>query len=155
VNGHLNGIDRSGAPGLYTAQSQQVFDLLRSPAARRAFDLGQEPTKVRERYGAHKFGQSTLLARRLVEAGVSLVQVNWPRERGDMKTDNPCWDTHSKNSERLKKALMPPWDMAFSALLEDLSARGMLEETLVVALAEFGRTPKINAGGGRDHWGGV
>jgi hypothetical protein len=155
VNGHLAAIDRGGAPGLYTSQSQQVFDLLRSPAARRAFDLGQEPEKVRQRYGDHKFGQSVLLARRLVEAGVALVQVNWPRERGDMKTNNPCWDTHSSNSARLKTALMPPWDLAFSALLEDLSERGMLDETLVVALAEFGRTPKINAGAGRDHWGGV
>jgi hypothetical protein len=155
VNGHLTAIDRSGAPGLYTTQSQQVFDLLRAPAARRAFDLGQETAKLRERYGAHKFGQSVLLARRLVEAGVSLVQVNWPRERGDMKTNNPCWDTHSSNSARLKQALMPPWDVAFSALLEDLSARSMLDETLVVALGEFGRTPKINASGGRDHWGGV
>jgi hypothetical protein len=96
-----------------------------------------------------------LLARRLVEAGVALVQVNWPREKGDMQTGNPLWDTHSKNTERLKTALMPPWDLAYSALLEDLAARGMFEETLVVCLAEFGRTPKINGSGGRDHWGGV
>ena len=91
----------------------------------------------------------------LIEAGVSLVQVNWPRERGDMKADNPCWDTHSKNSQRLKTALMPPMDLAYSALLEDLSQRGLLDETLVVWIGEFGRTPKINAAGGRDHWGHV
>jgi hypothetical protein len=155
VNRHLDGVDRAGTSRLYAAQSQQAFDLLRSRQARLAFDLEREPPAVRDRYGRHKFGQSVLLARRLIEAGVALVQVNWPRERGDMTTNNPCWDTHSKNSDRLKTALMPPWDLAFSALLEDLSARGMLDETLVVSMGEFGRTPKINDGGGRDHWGGV
>jgi hypothetical protein len=155
VNQHLDRVDREGALGLFDAQTRQAIDLLRSPKARKAFALDQEPEAVRERYGKHKFGQSVLLARRLVEAGVSLVQVNWPREKGDMQTGNPLWDTHSKNSERLKTALMPPWDLAYSALLEDLTARGMFEETLVVCLAEFGRTPKINAQAGRDHWGGV
>jgi hypothetical protein len=155
VGRHLDAVDRSGTPELYGKQSQQAFDLLSTSAARRAFDLGQEPPTLRDRYGAHKFGQSVLLGRRLIEAGVSLVQVNWPREKGDMQTGNPCWDTHSKNTDRLKTALMPPWDLAFSALLEDLDSRGMLDTTLVVALSEFGRTPKINPGGGRDHWGGV
>src|SRR5437773_3546288 len=101
-----------------------------------------------------RFGQSVLLARRLVEAGVSLVQVNWTRTKEDSDT-NPCWDTHAKNSERLKTALMPPMDQAYSALLEDLAARGLLDETLVVWMGEFGRSPKINASGGRDHWGHV
>jgi uncharacterized protein (DUF1501 family) len=90
-----------------------------------------------------------------VEAGVSLVQVNWPREAGDLQVGNPCWDTHQKNAERLKTALMPPMDQGYSALLEDLAQRGLLEETLVVWMAEFGRTPKINGAGGRDHWGKV
>jgi hypothetical protein len=151
----LDQVDRSGTLATYDHYSQQAFDLLRSGGARRAFDLEAEPARVRERYGRHKFGQSLLLARRLVEAGVSLVHVNWPRERGDMKTDNPCWDTHANNAERLKTALMPPMDLAYSALLEDLDARGLLHETLVVWMGEFGRTPKINARGGRDHWGHV
>ncbi len=109
---------------------------------------------MRERYGRNRFGQSVLLARRLIEAGVSLVQVNWTRMAGD-PTDSPAWDTHNKNAARLKNALMPPMDLAYSALLEDLAARGLLDETLVLWAGEFGRTPKINGGGGRDHWGHV
>ncbi len=95
-----------------------------------------------------------LLARRLVEAGVALVQVNWTRAPNDSDL-NPVWDTHTNNAERLKTALMPPMDQAYSALLEDLSQRGLLDETLVVWMAEFGRSPKINAAAGRDHWGHV
>jgi len=155
VNRHLDDIDRSGLPGRYDSQSRQAFDLLRSSRARTAFDLDREPATVRDRYGRHKFGQSVLLARRLVEAGVSLVQVNWPRERGDMNSSSPVWDTHSNNSQRLRTALMPPMDQTCSALLEDLQQRDLLQETLVVWMGEFGRTPRINAGGGRDHWGQV
>jgi hypothetical protein len=155
VNRHLDAVDRGGAVARYDGQSRQAFDLLRSPRARRAFDLNQEPPGVRDRYGRHKFGQSVLLARRLVEAGVALVQVNWPRERGDMASDSPVWDTHSRNAERLRTALMPPMDQAYSALLEDLDQRGQLGETLVVWMGEFGRTPRHNGNGGRDHWGQV
>jgi hypothetical protein len=155
VNRHLDAADRGGLLNRYDGQSRQAFDLLRSPRARQAFALEREPRAVRERYGIHKFGQSVLLARRLIEAGVALVQINWPRERGDMKADNPCWDTHSKNTARLKTALMPPMDQAYSTLLEDLAQRGMLDETLVVWMGEFGRTPRINQAGGRDHWGHV
>jgi hypothetical protein len=155
VNHHLDSAERGGLVERYDSQSRQAFDLLRSSQARQAFDLDREPPTVRDRYGRHKFGQSVLLARRLVEAGVSLVQVNWPREKGDMTVGNPVWDTHAKNSERLKTALMPPMDQAYSALLEDLEQRGLLGETLVVWAGEFGRTPKINGAGGRDHWGHV
>ena len=83
------------------------------------------------------------------------MQVNWPRELGDENSSNPLWDTHQKNTERLKTALMPPWDRAYSALIEDLDQRGLLDSTLIVTVGEFGRSPKINAGGGRDHWGHV
>jgi uncharacterized protein (DUF1501 family) len=155
VNHHLDAVDRGGALQRYDSDSQQAFDLLRSSRARQAFDLAQEPPAVRERYGRHKVGQSVLLARRLVEAGVSLVQINWPREPGDMSSDSPVWDTHARNSQRLRTALMPPMDQAYSALLEDLHQRGLLDQTLVVWMGEFGRTPRINAGGGRDHWGQV
>ncbi len=154
VNRHLDSVDRGSAITRYDTQSRQAFDLLRSRKARQAFDLNQEPPAVRDRYGMNRFGQSVLLARRLVEAGVSLVQVNWTRTKED-QDDNPVWDTHTKNSERLKTALMPPMDLAYSALLEDLADRGLLQETLVVWMGEFGRTPKINARGGRDHWGHV
>jgi uncharacterized protein (DUF1501 family) len=155
VNRHLDDVERGGALARYDSQSQQAFALLSSSRARSAFDLGQESASLRDRYGRHKFGQSVLLARRLVEAGVSLVQVNWPREPGDMASDSPVWDTHSRNSERLRTGLMPPMDQACSALLDDLSTRGLLDETLVVWMGEFGRTPRINPGGGRDHWGQV
>jgi hypothetical protein len=155
VNRHLDAVDRSGFIGRYHLRSQQAFDLLRSPRVRRAFSLDQEPAAQRDRYGRTKIGQSVLLARRLVEAGVPLVQVNWPREPGDTSSGNPLWDTHSRNTERLRTALMPPMDQCYSALLEDLASRGLLDSTLVVWMGEFGRTPRINGSGGRDHWGNV
>lgn len=104
----------------------------------------------REALGA--FGQSCLLARRLVESGVPLIRVNWTRVSN--APNNGHWDTHSKNTEGVRK-LMPILDTAYTALLEDLSDRGMLDDTLVVWCAEFGRTPKLNRAGGRDHWGPV
>ncbi|HEV3021734.1 MAG TPA: DUF1501 domain-containing protein [Pirellulales bacterium] len=124
---------------------QRAFSLVASPEARSAFDLSREPDAVRERYGRTAFGQGALLARRLVEAGVRLVTVNWAR-------DDAFWDTHKDNFKLLKRDLLPPFDRAFSALLDDLDQRGLLDETLVVCLGEFGRTPKINAAAGRDHW---
>jgi hypothetical protein len=146
--------DRVGSLGKYDRYTGQAFDLLRSPQARAAFDLDQEAEPVRDRYGRHPFGQSCLLARRLVEAGVGLVQVNWFRGP-DEPPDNPCWDSHVKESARLKTVLAPTTDQAFAALLDDLRQRGLLDETLVVCLAEFGRSPRMNGGGGRDHWGYV
>lgn len=132
----------------------KAIELLQTDKARDAFALEKETDSVRDRYGRNRFGQSVLLARRLVESGVSLVQVNWTRGATD---DNvaPAWDTHAQNTRRLKEALMPPMDLAYSALLEDLAQRGLLDETLVVWMGEFGRSPKINANGGRDHWGHV
>ena len=95
-----------------------------------------------------------LLARRLVEAGVRLVQVNWYRGP-DEPPANPCWDSHVSESARLRDVLVPPTDRAYSALLEDLHRRGLLDETLVVCMAEFGRTPRLDGNGGRGHWGSV
>jgi hypothetical protein len=154
VNHHLDAAERGSVVRPHDAQARQAFDLLRSPRARQAFDLERESPAMRDRYGRNRFGQSVLLARRLVEAGVSLVQVNWTREKGGSDS-NPVWDTHQKNAERLKTALMPPMDLAYSALLEDLEQRGLLGETLVVWMGEFGRSPKLNGAGGRDHWGHV
>ncbi len=96
-----------------------------------------------------------LLARRLIEAGARLVHVNWPREGGDEAVSNPLWDTHAQNADRLQEVLCPIFDVGFTALIDDLGQRGLLGETLVVAIGEFGRTPKINGQGGRDHWGHV
>jgi hypothetical protein len=155
IGQQFDAAQRGGVLSKYDYQTHQAFDLLRSAQSRSAFRLDQEPMVVRERYGHSPFGQSVLLARRLVEAGVALVQVNWFRGPNE-PSDNPCWDSHKNESERLKNILLPPMDQAFSALLEDLAQRGRLDETLVVCLAEFGRTPKFTPhGGGRDHWGHV
>ena len=140
---------------LYDKFQQQAFQLLTSGKAREAFAVDREPPAVRDRYGRNRWGQCVLLARRLVEAGVRLVHVQWPREPGDNAVDNPLWDTHAQNADRLEDVLCPQFDVGFSALIQDLDQRGLLDETLVVAIGEFGRTPKINAKGGRDHWGPV
>ena len=154
LNARLDGVERGGKLDYFTALSQKAFGVLSSAKSRAAFRLTDEPQSVRDRYGMTQFGQSTLLSRRLVEAGVRLVQVNWYRG-ADEPSDAPVWDTHVGETERLKTVLMPPWDQAHSALLEDLHQRGLLDETLVVQIAEFGRTPKFNPRGGRDHWGPV
>jgi Protein of unknown function (DUF1501) len=152
VDRHLAEIDRRGALADHQARARQAFDLISSPAAKRAFNLDEEGPRVRDRYGRTKFGQSCLLARRLVEAGVSLVRVNWSRVPN--APNNGHWDTHAKNTEAMR-TLMPILDRAYTALLEDLSDRGLLDSTLVVWTGEFGRTPKLNGAGGRDHWGPV
>lgn len=153
VNTGLNSLDQSPNFHRFNLQTQQALDLLRSEASRRAFDLSRESAKTRERYGMNRFGQSVLLARRLVEAGVSLTQVSWTRIAGAL--NNGHWDTHRDNSPALRRHLMPRMDQAYSALLEDLHDRGMLDDTLVVWMGEFGRTPRINGNGGRDHWSPV
>jgi hypothetical protein len=129
---------------------EQAFRLLQSPATRRALDLAAEPDRVRERYGRHHFGQSCLLARRLVEAGVPLVTVYWNAPHID---DLQHWDTHKDSFNRLQNHLLPHLDRGLTALLDDLAERGLLDETLVVWCGEFGRTPKLNKNAGRDHWG--
>ncbi len=133
----------------------EAFDLLDAGPTRAALEIEREPAASRDRYGRGKWGQSLLMARRLIEAGVRLVQVNWPREPGDTASGNPLWDTHQDNAGRVKNVLCPQFDTAFPALLDDLAERGLLDETLVVVMGEFGRTPTINPAGGRDHWGSV
>jgi hypothetical protein len=128
----------------------RAFDLLSSTAAQHAFDIRSESDAVRNRYGRHVFGQSTLLARRMVEAGVRLVHVNWVRH--DNGKGGQGYDTHGRHLALAKDDLMPPTDAAFSSLIEDLDQRGILDETLVVMMGEFGRTPRFNDAGGRDHW---
>ncbi len=150
----LNAPDRDPTATLFDEHTRRAFDLLGSSASRRAFRLDLEPDAVRDRYGKSPFGQGVLLARRLVEAGVSLVQVNWNRG-ADEPPANPCWDSHTQEAARLKDVLMPPMDRAYSALLEDLTGRGLLDETLVVCMAEFGRSPRLDGNGGRNHWGSV
>jgi hypothetical protein len=151
----MGGLSRANRIESWDRLKQQAFDLVTSGTARTAFDLSREPDKVRDRYGRYTWGQSVLLARRLIEAGVRLVHVNWARDPGDNAVDNPLWDTHALNADRLQDNLCPQFDPTFAALMDDLSDRGLLDETLVVVIGEFGRTPKINANGGRDHWGHV
>ena len=155
VDTHFRTVERGGAVEAWDRLSQHAFDLVTSGTARAAFDLTREPDAVRERYGRHSWGQTVLLARRLIEAGVRLVHVNWLREPGDSAVDNPLWDTHAQNADRLQDVLCPMFDVTFATLLDDLEQRGLLDETLVVAIGEFGRTPRINGLGGRDHWGHV
>lgn len=140
--------------GSFAAQQERAYGLLSSAVSRGAFDLASESAETRARYGDTQFGQSCLLARKLIEADVRLVQVNWYRGPEE-PTDAPCWDSHVNETKRLKEVLVPPTDMAFSALLDDLESRGMLEETLIVCMSEFGRTPNFNGRAGRDHWGPV
>ena len=161
-----NQID-SGMPTLEKAISSYDLDtyynkalgLLLSGRARKAFDLKEEPDTVRNRYGRHVFGQSTLMARRMIQAGARFVQVNWPSvANGDPKVTS--FDTHAANFGPLKNLHCPKLDSALSALLEDLHQRGMLETTMVIAIGEFGRSPRLgvstsgngNAPDGRDHW---
>lgn len=133
-----------------TPAMREAFSLMQSPSTQQAFDLSQESQKTRERYGLRTFGQSCLLAKRLVQRGVSFVTVQYPG-----------WDTHENLRLALRDGysgakegvgLIPTFDQAYSALIEDLSQSGLLDETLVVVMGEFGRTPKLNTRGGRDHW---
>jgi len=126
-------------------QQDRAFTILNSGKVAEAFDLSKETTAIRDRYGRHSFGQSLLLARRLVESGVSIVQANMGHVQN--------WDNHGDIFNTLKNRLLPPLDRGVSALISDLNARGLLDDTLVAMFGEFGRTPKVNAGAGRDHWG--
>lgn len=147
-------LDGGASTAEYELHKQQSIDLIAGGRSGAAFDLAKEPDAVRERYGRTKQGQCVLLARRLVEAGVSLVQVNWASPNKDFPNSGG-WDTHEKHNESLKGWLMPIMDQSYSALIEDLEARGLLDETLVCFVAEFGHTPKFNKRAGRDHWGKV
>lgn len=138
---------------------QKAFELLEKNSVTAAFNLQQESDAERDRYGRSKFGQSLLLARRLIETGVPLISVNWEDESRFDKT-SPQWDTHHDNFPKLKNTLCPIFDRAFSTFLADLQNRGLLENTLVTVVGEFGRTPKVGqfvqnnatAANGRDHW---
>jgi hypothetical protein len=139
-----------GAAGTadYRTFRESAAQLIGSEAAGGMFALAREPDALRDKYGRHRFGQSLLLARRLVEHGVSFVAVHF-----NYMTKCDGWDTHAKNFEALKGELLPLLDEGLSSLVDDLKQRGLLDETLVVTMGEFGRTPRVNKDGGRDHWG--
>lgn len=135
------------ASGEMTRMQSRALDLLTSEQTQRAFRLTEESDALRESYGRNIYGQSTLLARRLLEAGTRIVTISWAPDA------NATWDTHGNNFKTLKSTLLPQFDSACASLIADLSQRGMLERTIVAVLGDFGRTPRINAnGGGRDHW---
>jgi hypothetical protein len=147
----LEGASPTTAPPGFDHYRQMAFDLLSSPKVRAAFDVTREEPRLRDAYGEHICGQSVLLARRLSEAGVPLVNVICAA--GDLNNAvGDHWDTHSNNFNRLKNDLLPPFERALSALLDDLADRGRLAETLIVVLTDFGRTPKLNKSSGRDHF---
>jgi hypothetical protein len=159
VDRQARDLAQSAAVAALDAHYDRACSLLTDRAALRAFDLDREDPRLRDRYGRHTHGQTVLLARRLVEAGVPLVSVFWPND--GITNVSVYWDTHNRNFLDLKTRLMPPADQAFSALLDDLAARGLLDSTLVVWTGEFGRTPRVGqsvVGGagagrdGRDHW---
>jgi hypothetical protein len=153
IDGQRRALDRLASVASFDRYRQGAISLLTQARVRQAFDVGNTEPKVLERYGRNAFGWSLLMARRLVEAGVNLVQVNLG--------NNETWDTHGNAFPHLREKLFPPTDKALSALLEDLHASGLLEDTLIVMASEFGRTPKISTLPqyyklpGRDHWGAV
>ena len=138
LSAHVQGNDQIAT---YDEFHQKAAQMVLSPQAQSAFDVDKEPEKLRDAYGRHEFGQSCLLARRLVESGVRFVTVNYAG-----------WDHHAKIFESLDKKL-PQFDQGLSALIEDMTERGLLKDTLVVCMGEFGRTPKVNKDAGRDRWG--
>ncbi|MFO0843907.1 MAG: DUF1501 domain-containing protein [Gemmataceae bacterium] len=138
--------------GVYDRQQRRAFQLLTSPSVRAAFDLDREPAALRDAYGRTMFGSSALVARRLVEAGVRFVNVTWDIYWDRFTIDYDGWDTHTKNFEILKRWNLPQFDQTLSALLADLDARGLLDETLILVTSEMGRTPRVNGNAGRDHW---
>ncbi|HEV7869392.1 MAG TPA: DUF1501 domain-containing protein, partial [Chthoniobacteraceae bacterium] len=157
INDAMPEIDKAVASYNLNEYYDRALNLIVSGRARDAFAIDREPSVMRERYGMNTFGQSCLLARRLVEAGTRVVEVIWPKVAN---SDAHSWDHHAGLTDRMKSASGPMLDQGFSALIEDLDSRGLLDETLVVALGEFGRSPEkglstsgnVNSSDGRDHW---
>ena len=155
LNARVEHVGRSGEYERYDVFHQKAFDILAERQSKdspwHAFDLSEEKSALRDRYGRHLYGESALTARRLVERGVRFVTVSW--ESFEKQGSEPtAWDTHEKHFPILRDFHLPALDQVYSALCEDLESRGLLEETLVVVMGEMGRSPKVNAAGGRDHW---
>jgi hypothetical protein len=152
IDGQLRRVETQRALDNFGRVQQRAFNLLTSARVRAAFDVSREGPRLRARYGRTLFGSSTLIARRLVEAGVRFINVTWDLFWDRVRLDYDCWDTHTRNFPILRDVNLPNFDLTYSALLEDLDGRGLLDETLVVVMSEMGRTPRVNANGGRDHW---
>lgn len=145
-------LEGSGALDTFGRHHRRAYEILTSAALKSAFGLDQEDPRLVDRYGRSLFGNSTLIARRLVERGVRFVNVTWDLFWDRVRIDYDAWDTHTKNFSILRENKLPGLDQTYSALMEDLEARGLLDETLVVMMSEMGRTPRINGNAGRDHW---
>ena len=150
INRRFEAAELSGQLSELDMYSQQAFSLISAGKIASAFDLTHEPEAVRDRYGRHLFGQGCLMARRLLEARIPLVTVYW-HDEGFVK-NSPFYDSHRDIYKNLRTRLLPPTDRALASLFDELSERGLLDETLVIVMGEFGRTPKINERAGRDHW---
>ncbi len=138
--------------GNYDRIQQRAFNLLTSSRLKSAFDLSREDPRLLDRYGRTLFGNCALIARKLIEEGVRFVNVTWDLFERPVLIDYDAWDTHNKNFSILKENKLPGLDQTFAALMQDLTERNLLDETLVVVMSEMGRTPKVNANAGRDHW---
>lgn len=157
INASLDELDKAVSKYALDEYYGKALSLVLSGRAREAFNLSAEPRELREKYGMNTFGQSCLLARRLIEAGTRVVQVNWPKVAN---SDRHSWDVHAGLSSRMKNESGPMFDAGLSALIADLDERGLLQETIVLAIGEFGRSPKrgvstsgnMNSDDGRDHW---
>lgn len=136
----------------FVGTQRRAFNLLTSASVRSAFDVEREDPRLRDRYGRTLFGNCALIARRLVEANVRFVNVTWDLFWDRVPINYDAWDTHTRNFAILRDVNLPEFDRTYTALLEDLQARGLLDETLVVVMSEMGRTPRINGNAGRDHW---
>lgn len=152
IDDQVRSIEGSNSLATFGQQQQMAFALLTSSYLKSAFELNDEDPRLVERYGKTLFGNSTLIARRLVERDVRFVNVTWDLFWDRVKVDYDAWDTHTNNFTILKENKLPGLDQTYSALMEDLEARGLLDETLVVLMSEMGRTPRINGNAGRDHW---
>ena len=152
VDDQLRDLEASRSVESFSQHKRQAFDILTSSNLKAAFELDDEDPQLLDRYGRTLFGNSTVIGRRLVERGVRFVNVTWDLFWDRVKIDYDAWDTHTKNFEILKDNKLPGLDQTYSALMEDLDARGLLDETLVVMMSEMGRTPRINGNAGRDHW---
>jgi uncharacterized protein (DUF1501 family) len=152
VDAQLRRLEAQRSLDNFSRSQQRAFGLLTSSQARAAFDLSREDIRLRERYGRTLFGNCTLIARRLVEAGVRFVNVTWDIFWDRYRLQYDGWDTHTRNFPILREYNLPIFELAFTSLLQDLQDRGLLDETLVVVMSEMGRTPRVNPNGGRDHW---
>lgn len=152
IEDQMRRLEEQDSLGRFSRTQQRAYNILTSTDVRSAFDLTREDPRLRDRYGRTLFGNCSLIARRLVESGVRFVNVTWDLFWDRVQINYDSWDTHTRNFPILREVNLPEFDKVYSALLEDLDARGLLDETLIVVMSEMGRTPRLNPNGGRDHW---